>query len=448
MTQKELDILLDKHERWLFSNGTEGKRLDLRDTDLSGAVFSGRNLSMCSMFRCNLTGAKFDDTHMLHAHLTKSRMIECSLYGMYDVAYSDWRGVDLSRSTIRHVHFLHVDFTDARICEAHIQAGFFDCTMNYTQLCACTIEGVGFDTVGMYKAKFTDSTIRDSSFKRVNLQGVDISGACFADNMFRNSLLSKEIVPMLLRDRYTEYIDCRQPPPRGENNQMSQEELDFLIEAHKSWMKNPRDTGIQLELWEENLTGLDFNAAILSHVIMHDCRLADAKMAHTIWRDSWFDRSYFRGTDLTKTNFDNCTFFWCTLDDADVRGSLFTQTVLDQSLVQYSTFSNSTFSKCIFSMHSNEGWYDSSSFVDASFLDCTLSLPHLENCDFSGARMTNTVFANCGLKDTIFTGAVSLPTFANCTDEVQNKINCGTRTSFLGNNEYPDLSALERILNT
>ncbi|MBV1540652.1 pentapeptide repeat-containing protein [Listeria monocytogenes] len=55
MNQAELDVVIEKHEKWL-SDGY-GERADLRRADLNGANLSGANLSYADLSYADLSGA-------------------------------------------------------------------------------------------------------------------------------------------------------------------------------------------------------------------------------------------------------------------------------------------------------------------------------------------------------------------------------------------------------
>lgn len=59
MTQQELNVILDKHKRWLSCN-KGGEKANLRRAYLSEANLSGANLSEANLRGANLHGADLD----------------------------------------------------------------------------------------------------------------------------------------------------------------------------------------------------------------------------------------------------------------------------------------------------------------------------------------------------------------------------------------------------
>lgn len=71
MTQEELNIILEKHRKWLNGEGG-GERANLRSADLRGAYLSGADLSYADLRGADLRGA--------------------------DLSYANLRGVDLDEN--------------------------------------------------------------------------------------------------------------------------------------------------------------------------------------------------------------------------------------------------------------------------------------------------------------------------------------------------------------
>ena len=68
ISQKELEMILEKHKRWLDTIGS-GERADLSDVDLSYADLSGTNLIGTNLVGANLRGADLTDADLQNANL-------------------------------------------------------------------------------------------------------------------------------------------------------------------------------------------------------------------------------------------------------------------------------------------------------------------------------------------------------------------------------------------
>jgi hypothetical protein len=99
MTQKELDVILEKHKKWL-THEEGGERADLRCTDLSDADFSGVNLHDASF-----KGAWLTNANLIGADLRYADLRNADLFG------ADLRNADLDFSCLPlwcgslHAHF-------------------------------------------------------------------------------------------------------------------------------------------------------------------------------------------------------------------------------------------------------------------------------------------------------------------------------------------------------
>ena len=83
MTQEELNMILDKHEKWL-NNGDGGKMAKLCGSDLSGATLIGANLCGADLSGANLSGANLRGANLRGANLNRA-----DLHGA-NLDYSCW----------------------------------------------------------------------------------------------------------------------------------------------------------------------------------------------------------------------------------------------------------------------------------------------------------------------------------------------------------------------
>ncbi|EDJ9853442.1 hypothetical protein GFS65_11430 [Listeria monocytogenes] len=117
MKQEELDIILEKHEKWLRDEGGERADLtsaDLRHTNLSNAVLTGADLRHANLTNANLTNAVLTGADLRHANLTNANLSDANLTW---VNWQDVRGltvvavqVDTTRKNnqIAYIKELHI----------------------------------------------------------------------------------------------------------------------------------------------------------------------------------------------------------------------------------------------------------------------------------------------------------------------------------------------------
>ena len=87
ISEEELAEVLREHEKWLDSNGKEGKRADLSYTDLFNANLSEAYLSGANLFGAYLSGA--------------------------DLSKADLSGADLHYANLCHTKLENVKYDDA-----------------------------------------------------------------------------------------------------------------------------------------------------------------------------------------------------------------------------------------------------------------------------------------------------------------------------------------------
>ncbi|EAC7576364.1 pentapeptide repeat-containing protein [Listeria monocytogenes] len=105
MNQAELDVVIEKHEKWLRDGYGERANLsyaDLRRADLSGANLSGANLSYANLSyadlrRADLSGANLRRANLRGANLSGANLRGANLSGA-NLSYADlnwinWRDV-------------------------------------------------------------------------------------------------------------------------------------------------------------------------------------------------------------------------------------------------------------------------------------------------------------------------------------------------------------------
>ena len=98
MTQEELNVILDKHKKWL-NHGDGSKMANLCGVDLSGtclvmANLRGANLSEADLSRSNLGGADLLQANLRGADLRGADLLQANLSG------ANLRGADLSGANL------------------------------------------------------------------------------------------------------------------------------------------------------------------------------------------------------------------------------------------------------------------------------------------------------------------------------------------------------------
>lgn len=111
MKQEELDIILEKHEKWLRNEGgvradlryTELKNINLRYADLSNADLSYASLSGADLSYADLSGANLNNADLRGVNLANANLRYTNL------RYTDLRHADLRYANLNCVNWQHVE---------------------------------------------------------------------------------------------------------------------------------------------------------------------------------------------------------------------------------------------------------------------------------------------------------------------------------------------------
>ena len=104
ISKEKLAEVLREHEKWLDSNGEEGKRANLSRANLSGADLSGVNLSEVNLLEVNLSGANLSG-----ADLSLANLFRANLSG------ADLSGTDLLGANLFEANLSRADLSEANL---------------------------------------------------------------------------------------------------------------------------------------------------------------------------------------------------------------------------------------------------------------------------------------------------------------------------------------------
>ena len=126
--REDLNVILEKHKRWLATYGKEGERADLSYTDLRGFTLARVNLAGADLRFANLshadllftrlsdaclTGANLVGANLYHANLTYADLYSAYLFRA-DLAGADLAGADLRAADLSNANFTKANLTDVK----------------------------------------------------------------------------------------------------------------------------------------------------------------------------------------------------------------------------------------------------------------------------------------------------------------------------------------------
>ncbi|PDH98671.1 hypothetical protein AFZ31_06480 [Listeria monocytogenes] len=127
MNQAELDVVIEKHEKWLRDGYGERANLsyaDLRRANLRGANLSYANLSYADLRRADLSGANLRGANLSYADLRRADLSGANLRGANlrraNLSYADLSCADLSCANLRVANLSYADLSYANLRRADL----------------------------------------------------------------------------------------------------------------------------------------------------------------------------------------------------------------------------------------------------------------------------------------------------------------------------------------
>ena len=125
MMQEELNVILDKHRKWLNDEEGGGERANLFGANLYRANLCGANLCGANLNRATLCGANLNRATLCEASLCGANLREANLHGA-NLDYSCWPlwcgsldvKVDARIARQLAYHFCRLDCDDPEYLEA------------------------------------------------------------------------------------------------------------------------------------------------------------------------------------------------------------------------------------------------------------------------------------------------------------------------------------------
>ncbi|MCP7131197.1 pentapeptide repeat-containing protein [Listeria monocytogenes] len=117
MNQAELDVVIEKHEKWLRDGYGERANLsyaDLRGADLSYADLSGADLNGADLRRADLRRADLSGANLRRANLRGANLSGANL------SYADLSGADLSGADLRRANLRGANLSGANLSYADL----------------------------------------------------------------------------------------------------------------------------------------------------------------------------------------------------------------------------------------------------------------------------------------------------------------------------------------
>ncbi|MFU2208966.1 pentapeptide repeat-containing protein [Solidesulfovibrio sp. C21] len=142
ITKEDLQKRLEKHKKWLETEGKEGMRLDLSSANLVGAYLPWADLS-----RADLLGADFYCAFLFNANLSKANLSEANL-SEANLSGADLSGADLSEAKISGATLSWAKFSGANLGDADLSgADLYGVDLSGAMITDANLDGIIFESI-------------------------------------------------------------------------------------------------------------------------------------------------------------------------------------------------------------------------------------------------------------------------------------------------------------
>ena len=117
VSEDELKEILEAHGKWLESGGKEGRRAELRATDLSGVDLRNANLSRADLQEADLSKAALDEANLSEATVFDANLTKAALHTA-DLTGADLRGANLQEARLIQTKLRETQLQGAKLATA------------------------------------------------------------------------------------------------------------------------------------------------------------------------------------------------------------------------------------------------------------------------------------------------------------------------------------------
>lgn len=406
--QPEIDEIIRKHQMFLTGR-TGGARAVVRDSDLTGIDFSGKNLSQSDftgsvMTHANLSNANFESATLFgcelkHAQMQGVRLVRADMRGS-DIECADLTGADLTGADLREGKTIlkrKMKKADDQYGKAEAGAVQFSrSVLSGATLTGATATGANFSDTIMTNVRMQGINLKNAILCHADMSGADLSNADLRNANFRGAILTGSKMDHAEKSG-TDFTFTLTNAVVGTDFEETPLSLDELILKHTAWVASAGREGKQLDL-------TDFDMRKLSS--LSGQRLTAVRAIRTT-----FAGIDMRSVEMQGAVLDQSDFRKCDISNSDMRGSSFKGAVFDRADLVRTNLLPLSFKKkdgtemrvgCVF---------DGGSFRHANLQEARLMMASFKNADLSfsslaGADLRQVDFRGAVLEDTDLSGAL------------------------------------------
>ena len=177
ITREDLNVILEKHKRWLITNGEDGERADLSYTDLQGF-----NLTKVNLSHAGLTGSDLSAANLCRANLSYANLSGADLY-CADLKYANLSAANLecsnlSCSNLSCSNLLCADLRVVDLPNANLSCANLICAcLTGADLRGADLHGANLTGADLSAANLSgaDADLRVADLRLANLQNTDLT---------------------------------------------------------------------------------------------------------------------------------------------------------------------------------------------------------------------------------------------------------------------------------
>ena len=205
ISDEELQQVLAEHKKWLVSEGKEGKRANLRKTDLSGRDLQKTVLNKANLYKAEFVGSNLRKVEIENGNIQKANFYYANLQKA-NLSLSDFRKADLSNSNIWKGQLWKINLQKAELWSANLRkANLNDANLGKANLGIADIEnsdlkgtnlqnanlwGSNFSKTRAFQADFNGADLRDANFIEAKLYNANFRSANLSAANFENANVS------------------------------------------------------------------------------------------------------------------------------------------------------------------------------------------------------------------------------------------------------------------
>lgn len=383
-------------------------QVDLQDIDFSNVDFSKAYLYKCNFFKTTLKKADFSNSTINQSNM---RLAKCN--------EANFRNTDIKNVCAIKSVFNNADLSYGRLDRVCLNTAYFiEAEMREISFDKCDLCGVDFSKANLHKAVFKNAIISKSKFIKTDLKMVNFEHAKFCECIFKFVDLSEaNMQGVLFENAYIKGgLFKGTDISRADLSKQDMKECIFeeckLVGTDFSGAKLKKASFKSADLSLAMLYNAEFSYSDLSFsnleknnlqgVRMLHVTMENAKLSYAILQGAVIEKSSMKHTDLNDIEADEAEIKETNFKDtnlirASLRGSSMEKCILRFANLSYANMENS----CL-----RNSDLQGADLRGADLRGADLEGVNLEDAILIGANLSNANLKNAKLNNTILRGAL------------------------------------------